>query len=193
VESYGQLVGQLNGFVANGGVKACGLASIGAGFEAASVAVAVARDLSRSGLKTILIDLDSDRGLIPDLMALPNPGGIAELVAGQLDFAKMIQRDTETPLQVIRHGAVTANSAAQISANMASITKTLSSIYDLVLVHTGEASPATLGLVKGCDAMLLLAPTQRQRDAAAAASTLGGVGIENVYLVRVEGPLQKAA
>jgi polysaccharide biosynthesis transport protein len=193
VESYGQLVGQLNGFVANGGVKACGLASIGAGFEAASVAVAVARDLSRSGLKTILIDLDSDRGLIPDLMALPNPGGIAELVAGQLDFAKMIQRDTGTPLQVIRYGAVTANSAAQISANMASITKTLSSIYDLVLVHTGEASPATLGLVKGCDAMLLLAPTQRQRDAAAAASTLGGVGIENVYLVRVEGPLQKAA
>jgi polysaccharide biosynthesis transport protein len=191
--SFEQLTSQLQALNRKGALKAFAVAGVGAGLEVAASSLALGRDLANAGFKTILIDLDAQRSLIPDLMELPFAPGIAELVSGQADFGKTIQRDKHSSLQVIRHGGNAAGIAAQLAHRMESVTRTLSTIYDVVLLHTGEASPSTLSVVKGCNAILLYAPKQRQRDAAEAASTLRSNGIENVYIVDVEGPLQQAA
>lgn len=193
LESFEQLSSQLRTLNLNGRLKACGVVGVGASLEVAASALALGRDLARAGLKTILIDLDAQRSLIPDLMELSFAPGMVELVSGQTDFGKAIQRDQHSNMQVIRHGGGTTPMSAQLSQRIESVTRTLSTIYDVVLLHAGEASPVTINMVRGCNAMLIYAPKHRQRDAAAAGATLRSNGIENIYLVSVEGPLQQAA
>jgi polysaccharide biosynthesis transport protein len=172
---------------------ACAVAGIGAGFEVGTATVAMARALTRQGIKTILIDLEASRPLIPDLMNLPFAPGLSDLISGNADFTKTIQRDEGSSLQIIRHGMEGAASEAQIGQRMEAVTRTLTGIYDIVLVHAGEASPSTLSMIKGCSAALLYAPFRRQSDAASAAFTLKAHGIQHVNIVNVETPMPAAA
>ena len=166
---------------------------VGGGFEVAATTLALARGLSQAGIKTMLIDLDKRGSVIADLMELPFSHGMAELVAGTTDFTKTIQRDPQSSLQIIRYGTDTPQWETLLGLRMASVTETLVGIYEVVLIHAGEASPATLNIVRGCSTVLIYAPSTRQRDATAAAGTLKSRGIENVNLVRVDGPMLVAA
>ena len=76
---------------------------------------------------------------------------------------------------------------------METITKTLTGIYDVVLLHVGEASPAMLQLAKGCKSVLIYAPAHRKKDANAAAATLNSKGFKDVFLVQIDGQQQAAA
>jgi hypothetical protein len=96
-------------------------------------------------------------------------------------------------LQFLRYGNVEMIADTALASRMEAITKTLTGIYDMVLVHVGQASPATLHLAKGCNTVLIHAPEHRKRDAVAAASTLKDRGFANVYLIHVEAAQQVAA
>ncbi len=166
---------------------------LGAGCEVAASTLAIGRSLALLGVKTILIDLDKRGSIIANLMTLPSTTGMTELVAGNADFTKTIQRDDQSNLQVIRYGDNPPGSDALLGQRMAAVTNTLLEIYDMVLIHAGEASPATLNLVNGCSKVVLYAPPSRLRDAAAAANTLKSRGIASVNLVKVEGNIVIAA
>lgn len=191
--TIGQLSLHLQSMRSNGDFKACAVAGVGGGSEGAALALALARNFADSGLKTILVDLEAQRSLIPDLIELPHAPGLTELLTGTSDFSKAIQRDRTSPLQFIRHGGMEVAAEAQLPVRMEAIIKTLSGIYDVVVLHTGEASPAMLQLAKGCNTVLVHAPSQRKKDAIAASQTLKSKGFEHVYLIQVEGVQQAAA
>ena len=176
-----------------GTFKACAVAGIGGGSEGAALALALARNFADSGLKTVLVDMEAQRSILPDLIELPHAPGLTELLTGTSDFSKAIQRDRASSLQFIRHGSMDVLADAQLPARMEAITKTLIGIYDIVLLHAGEASPAMLQLAKGCNTVLIHASSQRKKDAIAAAQTLKSKGFENIYLIHVEGEQQAAA
>jgi polysaccharide biosynthesis transport protein len=192
-EAIAQLTGQLQSLRQPNTTFACAIAGIGAGLEVGTATLAVARALARLGVKTILVDLQSHQPLITDLLELPFAPGLSDLISGNADFTKAIQRDEATGLQVIRHGLEGGASDALLAQRMEAVTKTLMGIYDAVLVHVGEATPNTLTVVKGCNAVVLYAPGKRQRDAAAAAFTLKAHGIRDVSIVNVELPVPAAA
>ena len=141
----------------------------------------------------MLVDLEASNPLIPDLLDMPPAPGLSELIAGKADFTKTIQRDAASGLQIIRHGLEGMTPDALLSQRMEAVTKTLIGIYDMVLLHVGEATPNTLSVVKGCSAAVLYAPGKRHRDAAAAAFTLKAHGIRDVSIVNVEMPVPAAA
>lgn len=172
---------------------ACAIAGIGAGLEVGTATLAVARTLARLGVKTMLVDLEPNRPLIPELLDLPFAPGLSELIAGKADFTKAIQRDETTGLQVIRHGLEGVTPDAMLAQRMEAVTKTLTSIYEAVLIHVGEATPSTLSMVKGCTAAVLYAPGKRHRDAGAAAITLKAHGVRDVCIVNVGQPVPAAA
>jgi hypothetical protein len=62
----------------------------------------------------------------------------------------------------------------------------LGNIYDIVLVHVGEASGRTTTLLGKCQAALLLAPGLRRGDVAKAAKSLLVLGLTDVQYVRLE-------
>jgi polysaccharide biosynthesis transport protein len=176
-----------------GNFKSCAVAGIGGGSEVPALALALARNLADSGLKTMLVDLDGQSSLLQDLLELPYAPGLTELLSGASDFSKAIQRDRASDLQFLRHGSRELLNDAQLPNRMEAITKTLMGIYDIVLLHVGDATPSMLQLAKGCNTVLVSAPTSRKKDAVAAMSTLKSKGFENVFLIQVEGAQQVAA
>lgn len=179
--------------IGQGGAKAIAFAGMGAGQEMAAAAVALSRKLSGEGLKTILLDLDCRHAIIPDLMRLPPAQGFADLVAGQADFAAIMQRDANSQLQVIRCGKHQLDSVTILAQRMENITRTLAGIYDAVIIHVGEASPQSLLLMKGCDAAVIFASAERMPALTPAAQTLTAQGIAHVLAVRVDSALKLAA
>ena len=188
-----QLATPMTKLLQSGKLRAVAITSVGAGHEVAVTTLCLARALSNSGLKTILLDLDGRHALVPDLMELPFAPGLSELVAGQTDFAKAIQKDGASPLQIIRRGNAAAGAAGQIGARMESVTRTLSGIYEAVIVHTAEASPDALMFMRGCQAAVLMAPASRMRDLGPAAATLRAQGLSQIWAVKADGVLQQAA
>ncbi len=192
-DAIAQLAAQIQDLRQPGKSLACAMAGIGAGYEVGTSALAVARTLARLGVKTILVDLESAKPLIAGLLELPAAPGLMDLVSGKADFTKAIQNDNETGLQTIRHGQSADVSGTTLASRMEAITRTLAGIYDVVLIHVGEATPNTLALVKGCSAAILYAPGKRQRDAAAAAFTLKAHGLGDISIVNVDQSMPAAA
>jgi Mrp family chromosome partitioning ATPase len=179
--------------VKQGSARAIAVAGMGAGQEIAAAAVVLARKLSGEGLKTILLDLDYRHAIIPDLMRLPPAQGFIDLVSGQADFAAIMQRDTNSELQIIRCGKQPLDSVTILAQRMENITRTLAGIYDAVIINVGEASPQSLLLMKGCDAAVIFATAERMPALTPAAQTLARQGIVEVLAVHVDSALKLAA
>ena len=135
----------------------------------------------------VAIDLASSNSPFDTLFELQAGCGISDLVAGEADFTKVICRDAHSTAHIIRYGLKSAPQYQSIIADkLAPILKALSGIYDIILVHVGEATPATPNLLKDIKGTMLLAPQSRYKDAVAAARVLEAKGMEMSMFVRLE-------
>jgi hypothetical protein len=62
----------------------------------------------------------------------------------------------------------------------------LGSIYDIVIVHLGEESSSTAGLVEKCQAALIFAPAMNIADASNASAVMSAGGQLNVQIVGLD-------
>ena len=170
------------------GLKTLALTSIGGrGMDASLATVAIARAMAAAKKKIVAIDLASSNSPFDTLFELQAGYGISDLVAGEADFTKVICRDAHSTAHIIRYGLKTAAQYQGIVADKLSpILKTLSEIYDIILVHVGEATPITPNLLKDIKGTMLLAPQSRYKDAVAAARVLESKGMEISMFVRLE-------
>ncbi len=169
------------------GIKGVGITSIGGNHQAAMVTVALARALASGSVRTIVVDATPARPSVIDILSLPNGPGLTELVAGHADFTKVILRDGLSDVQVVRYGMDNgAQSRHMVNTRIEPILTALMQIFDVVLVHAGEASPHTPAALQGCQAAVFLTGPGRQRDAAAAARTLATRGVTQALFVKLE-------
>jgi polysaccharide biosynthesis transport protein len=169
------------------GIKTILFTSIGSKSPNAALAiVATARKIAAAKLKVIVVDVSADSSLAA-LFGLPLGPGLSDLVLGEADFTKIICRDPHSTTHIIRYGLKSgAQSKTALTDKLASILTALAGIYDIVLVHAGEASPATPALAKECKGAVLLAPQTRKRDAAVAAKTLASKGVLASVIVNLD-------
>ena len=170
------------------GIKTLALTSIGGrGLDASLATVAIARAVAKAKKKVIAIDLTASNSPFDTLFELQAGCGISDLVAGEADFTKVICRDSHSTAHIIRYGLKSAAQYQNIVADkLGPILKALSGIYDIILVHVGEATPATPNLVKDIKGTMLFAPQSRYKDAVAAARVLESKGMETSMFVRLE-------
>jgi polysaccharide biosynthesis transport protein len=170
------------------GMNTVALTSIGGrGMDASVTIVAVTRALAAAKKKIVAVDLSSLNSPFETMFEIPNGCGISDLVAGEADFTKVICRDPHSSAHVIRYGLKTAPQfQTTVADKLAPILKALTGIYDLVLIHVGEATSTTPSLVKECKGTMLLAPQSRYKDAVAAARVLESKGMEFTMFVRLE-------
>ena len=176
------------------GLKTLALTSIGGrGMDASLATVAIARAIANAKKKVIAIDLASSNSLFDTLFELQTGCGISDLVAGEADFTKVICRDAHSTTHVIRYGLKSAQTYQNVVADkLGPILKALSGIYDIILVHVGEATPATPNLVKDIKGTMLLAPQSRYKDAVAAARVLESKGMDTSMFIRLETATESA-
>jgi polysaccharide biosynthesis transport protein len=193
-EAASQIAGSCLNLREHQAIRTFALSSIGSkGADAAMATVATARSLAALKLKVIAIDVGSGATL-ETLFGIAQGPGLSDLVAGEADFTKVICRDPQSLAHAMRYGFIAGpNGQAAVMQKLASILTALESIYDIILVHAGEATPATSAFVKECKAAILLAPQIRLRDAAAAARTLEAKGALATILVRLASSAESLA
>lgn len=170
------------------GLKTLAITSIGGrGMDASVATVAIARAMATAKKKVVAIDLAASNSPFDTLFELQAGCGLSDLVAGEADFTKVICRDAHSTAHIIRYGMKAAPQfQGSVADKLAPILNALSSIYDIILVHVGEATPATPNLVKDIKGTMLLAPQARYKDAVAAARVLESKGMEISMFVRLE-------
>lgn len=176
------------------GIKTFSFTSIGSrGNDSCLAAIATARAIAAVKLKVVVLDVTAG-STFDSLFGLPIGPGLSDLVVGEADFTKVICRDPHSSTHVIRYGLKSLeHSQLAILEKMSSIIGALASIYDLILVHSGEASPTTPALLKDCKTAILLAPAIRQKDVAAAARVLETKGIHSSIYVRLDAAIDNSA
>lgn len=177
------------------GLKSVALTSIGGrGMDASLATMAITRALAASKKKVIAVDLSSMNSPFETMFEIPAGCGISDLVVGEADFTKVICRDPHSSAHIIRYGLKTApHIQVSLPEKLAPIMKALTGIYDFVLVHVGEATPATPALVRECTGTMILAPQTRYKDAAAAARILEQQGMGCTMFVRLDPEYDAAA
>jgi Mrp family chromosome partitioning ATPase len=164
------------------------ITSIGGGAADSSMAtVAIARAIAAKGARVVVIDLAPDGSSVDALFGLPPGPGFVDLLAGTTDFTKVIARDPLSNAHLLRFG-VERNEAtlSLMDQRMEAVLNALGNIYDVVLIHAGEASSRTTMLIVKCQAALLLAPDLRQEDVAKTAKSLLVSGLTDVQFIRLE-------
>ncbi|MGA2044949.1 MAG: Wzz/FepE/Etk N-terminal domain-containing protein [Roseiarcus sp.] len=148
-----------------------------------TVGLAAARRLSLRG-RAILVDLgppgkQASAGLEADREA----AGLDDLIAGAATFAQTIQRDAVSDLDFIPTGA------GPIEADgLDQVVEALAAAYDFVVVHAPEwrREPA-LAVMDGVDALIVVAPARRLRNALAEArAAMGGAARDVIGFIAGE-------
>lgn len=170
------------------GLTSIALISIGGrNMDAGLATVALTRAIAQAKRKVIAIDLSNSNSPFDAMFEIPTSCGISDLVAGEADFTKIICRDSHSTAHLIRYGQQTGSQfQTTIAEKLEPILKALAGIYDIVLIHSGEATPSTPALIKSCKGVLLLAPQTRYKDAVAAARVLELKGMEQTMFVRLD-------
>ncbi len=177
------------------GLRTIAITSIGGrGMDASLATVAITRAMAAAKKKIVAIDLVAANSPFDTLFELQAGCGISDIVAGEADFTKVICRDAHSTAHIIRYGLKSAPQFQNTVADkLGPILQALIGIYDIVLVHVGEATPATPNLVKDIKGTILLAPQSRYKDAVAAARVLESKGMEFSMFVRLEPTPELAA
>ncbi len=153
----------------------------------ALAALATARELSSRGEKVIILELASVLTGIEALSKIGAGPGLTELVDGKADFTKVVTREANSNVHIIRLGGrPTAENLNRVGEKLEQILTALRTIYGHIILHTGEATVATATFVAVADLAVILAPPSRLADAKAAALALDEQGAAKTLLMKLE-------
>ncbi|MGB9141100.1 MAG: hypothetical protein WCB71_02760, partial [Aestuariivirga sp.] len=170
------------------GLRRLAIASLGGGVADSSMAtVVIARAVASKGLRVVVVDLATSGSSVDVLFGLEPGPGFVDLLAGATDFTKVIARDPHSSAHLLRLGLEKNQSVISlVDQRTEAVLAALGSIYDIVILHAGEATIKTPQLVGKCQAALLLAPGLRQKDVADAARALLESGMVDIQFGRLE-------
>jgi uncharacterized protein involved in exopolysaccharide biosynthesis/Mrp family chromosome partitioning ATPase len=170
------------------GLKRIGVVSLGGQpSDTACIAITIARAMAPYVAKVVAVDLAAAAPRLDAVSGLGPTVGISELLAGKVDFTKVIQRDPASTVHVLGYGA--ENSAAVTTAvqqRAGAILQTLERLYGLVLVSGGETGPDSAAVFAGCDAIVVLASPQRIPELAALMQRIAAAGIHAVHWAKLD-------
>ena len=155
--------------------------------DTSAAAVAMARALSRTKKKTVIIDLCRLGSSLEALLGTAAGPGIADLVSGAAEFTKVMARDSRSPVHLLRYGQDRSEWAmGLVEQNIESVLQALENAYDMLIVHAGEVVKETPGLVRHCHAALVLAPVSRCSDVAVAIDALCTGALRDAQYILVD-------
>jgi Mrp family chromosome partitioning ATPase len=128
------------------------------------------------------------------VLGVPQGPGLAELLVGNTPFEGAIARDTASGAQLLRAGQNRAAMPALLaSPHMDAVLDALGQVYDVTIMHCGDAGgPAQIAVGK-CHAAIVLADSSGLTDAAGIIDALRRTGLRAVQFLRINRPIQKAA
>jgi succinoglycan biosynthesis transport protein ExoP len=177
------------------GVRRIAVAGLGQSApDVAATVAGIARTLAGQGARTLIVDTDPSSAVLQVILGVPQGPGLAELLVGKEPFEAVIARDTASEAQYLRVGQNRAAVPALIaSPHMEAVFDALGQVYDVVILHCGDAEgPGSLA-VRKCHAAIVLAGAAGLADAARIIDALREVGLRAVRFLKINRPIEKAA
>lgn len=142
-EAYHSLSGTLLHATRDGLPKILAVTSAQANEGKSTTAFALASDLARMGMRTVIVDADLRRPSLHKRLAIPNSRGLAELLTTGDEPRDVVQRSDVANLDFVLSGAIPPSAASLLSSpGMAAVLEKLAAIYEAVVID----SPPVLGL-----------------------------------------------
>ncbi len=152
--------------------------------DVALFVVATARALAEQKKRVLVIDADPSSHALEPLFDLEQSVGLSDLVAGGTDFTKIIRKDSQSSAHVISFGTVQVPETLEaVTDRMPSILANIENVYDIVLVHAGDATPSSPSMLMGCKSVVMIVPQNDQRDLTSAEQAIHDLGAESVMHV----------
>ncbi|WP_439575569.1 GumC family protein [Phreatobacter sp.] len=153
-----------------------------AGLVATGVAIALGRELSRTGRAVVMVDLDPSTAALSAL-AGPRADGLADYAAGAIPLAAAIHADPQSRAHIVPLGR-SGEARAPEPDIVAFAIDALSSTYDSVIVLSGELSGEAADLAALADEAVVVAETEAHDPAVIAAfERLTDAGLEPVVVM----------
>lgn len=147
------------------------------GDEASAVSVMVAREVSDTGLKVLLVDLTANGAASSPMLDDMRLSGITNLLASEAQIADVIHHDQFSDAHVIPSGTADAERAMRAIHRLPIILDALGSAYDIVIVECGAADGESVSrLAKEDTAVLVSAIGTEEESVASLLSELEAQG-----------------
>lgn len=151
------------------------------------------RELSASGLRTLLVDADLRRPAIARFAGLEHSVGLTSALTGRASTRDCIQRGPIPGLDILTSGPIPPNPSELLgSERMESLAKELRKSYDVVVFDTPPVGPVadTIALGSSVDCVLLVARYGKSTTAqvASAANLFQRVGVALGGVIFVGNP-----
>ncbi|MGH6945530.1 MAG: polysaccharide biosynthesis tyrosine autokinase, partial [Geminicoccaceae bacterium] len=112
-----------------------------------TIAVSLARQSARSGLKVILIDADLRRPRLHEVLGLANQSGLSEVLTGRSNPEAAIRRDEKSGLDFLSAGVgVVSPPDLFRSSTMRILLEEMAAYYDLVIIDSPPVAAVSDGL-----------------------------------------------
>jgi Mrp family chromosome partitioning ATPase len=181
------IVSTLNGEIEQGKQPRVSFTRIGGDvLDGAGAAIATARAMAAKGKRVLVIDVDRLGRGVESILGLGEGEGLSDAVSGKGSFTRIIARDPDSKVHVIRYGTSRdPNIITLIGQRLPSILQSLSQVYDLIVLHAGEAGPEVLNVLRNFPVAFLLSAQNKQAEVRVAADTLVDQGVSSVHYIEV--------
>jgi polysaccharide biosynthesis transport protein len=154
--------------------------------DGAGAALATARAIAGRGRKVLVIDADSESLGVQTILGLANAVGISDAALGKTPFTRVIGRDPDSKVHIIRYGLSGGEDGARAMAEkLPPMLRGLDSIYDVVILHGGHARPAVFGSLLHFPIAFILAPEKHKQEVSLAADALVESGVIDAHFIQL--------
>ena len=158
------------------------------GNEGAAASIMLARAISDTGLRTLLVDLTAEGAASRPMLDGAEAAGITDLLCGEGQFSDIIHGDLYSEAHVVPVGMANAARAMRAIDRLPAILNALNTAYEMVVIEAGPTDPdATDRLMASNTALLLNAVDPDSETVAAAAVAFYDAGYEDIELVTLAG------
>ena len=177
------------------GVQRLAVAGLGeTGPDTAAAATALARVLAMQGVSILIVDASAHFPALHTVFGIEDGEGLSDVLLGQAQIETTIRRDSITAAHILRAGTQPGElSNLAGSPRMDALLDAFGEVYDVVIVHCGDAANGARAMVRRCHGAILVAGGSSLVEAARLVEQWRQSGLRAVQFIRVNTRLRRVA
>ncbi len=158
------------------------------GDEAAAASIMLARFISDTGLRTLVVDLTTNGVISAAMLEDTEVKGVTDILCSEAQFGEIIHPDLYSSAHVVPVGIANPARAVRAIERLPMIVNALNTAYEMLFIECGPADPSTVDRLLDDDTVLVMnAVNARSRPVVESSAAFLDEGYEDVVMVTLDG------